>query len=476
MRGSDGMATVPADGRPRHHWARTVRHNAAMILRHPTTSHHASGGGPNAQHAQPARPRTRHLPAVACMVAGAAMVLASCGSSSSARVVGAGSPAPAGLPAFYAVPSSLPSAPGQLVKYEKVAAAGVHGTAYRVMYTSRDQQGRTVVVTGLVYVPDRPAPPGGYRIVDWAHGTNGMTNQCAPSLTPGSAVPSLNALLDQGWEVTASDYQGEGTPPGLLAYLVGDMAGWNTIDIVRAVQHMAPAHASTTYVVWGHSEGGQTAMFAWQLGPRTAPGLHLAGVVAGAPPSQFAFIYQALLHSPFDFYLFMAAAGFHQAYGAAAPLSAVLTPTATSLLPVLRDGCYGEIQHALAHYQLTDLIKQDPFTVPQWKSLITASDPGAFTTGSHVPLLIIQGAQDEQIPVISTQLLASHLCAIGQEVQRWIYPGQSHAGVIGPSTPDMVHWIADRFAGGSFPDPVQPTGLPGVLDQDCQTPGGFTTP
>ena len=100
----------------------------------------------------------------------------------------------------------------------------------------------------------------------------------------------------------------------------------------------------------------------------------------------------------------------------------------------------------------------DPYTVPAWKKLLNANDPGQFKAKSSVPLLIIQGGNDEQIPVVSTLLLYNHLCGLGQVAQRWIYPGQSHAGVIAPSFNDMVQWISDRFAGGPNPDPYVPTG------------------
>ena len=81
--------------------------------------------------------------------------------------------------------------------------------------------------------------------------------------------------------------------------------------------------------------------------------------------------------------------------------------------------------------------------------------------------LMIQGGSDEQIPVISTQLLATHLCGIGQDLERWIYPGQSHAGVIGPSANDMAHWMTDRFDGGTNPDPYSPTGLANIDVTRC---------
>jgi hypothetical protein len=354
-----------------------------------------------------------------------------------------------------------------LLKSERLKVSGIDGTAYRVMYLSESVTNKPVAVTGLIIVPDRPVPPGGYPVVTWGHGTNGMADQCAPSLDPTSDVPLTNDLLDQGWEVTASDYQGEGTP-GLLPYLVGVSAARNTIDIVRAAQHLPALHASADYVVWGHSEGGQTAMFALHIGSSYAPELHLKGVVAGAPPSQFYAIYQFLRTSPYRYYLFMAAGGFNAAYGnTVAPLGQVLTPLGIKLLPDLEKGCSDYIAKVTSSYSLAQLTKANPIDVPAWKTLMNETDPGTFTSASAAPLLIIQGGSDEQIPVVSTALLATHLCGLGQDLERWIYPGQSHAGVIGPSAHDMIHWIADRFAGDPDPDPYTPTGLPGIMTTTC---------
>lgn len=397
----------------------------------------------------------------ALLALAAVVATAACGSSGPATV-----PAPKGMPAFYATPASVAGkAPGTLLKEQVVPAPGVDGRAYRVMYVSTDEQGHPIPVTGLVFVPRTPAPTGGYDVVDWAHGTNGMTNACAPSLDPASAVPSINALLAKGWVVTASDYQGEGSPPGLLPYLVGGVSARNTLDIALAARHL-PYRISRDVVVWGHSEGGQTAMFAWHLAATVAPQLHLLGTVAGAPPSQFAYIYNFLSSSPYRFYLFMAAAGFHEAYGSRAPLGAVLNAKAEALLPILRQGCFATLQQKLDKYTLAELVKTNPFDVPGWKALIEANDP-ANLPANHVPLLILQGGADEQVPVVSTQLLAAKLCSEGQDLARWVYPGQSHAGVIPVYTPDMVRWIADRFAGGPLPDPMKPTGEAGVQVTTC---------
>ncbi len=376
-------------------------------------------------------------------------------------------PAPKGLPSFYSFSLPIPTKPGTLIKSAQVAAPNIKGKVYRVLYTSTTVDDKPTPVTGLVFVPKTPAPAGGYPVVSWGHGTNGMADTCAPSLTPDDAVPLINMLLDKGWEVTASDYQGEGTP-GLLPYIAGDSAARNTIDIVRAARNMKGADASDNYLVWGHSEGGQTAMFTLHIGPTYAPELHMKGVVAGAPPSQFFAIYSFLQTSPFKYYLLMAAGGLNEAYGnRAAPLDAILTAKGLALVPELDKGCSGYVSDQLKNIPITDVTKTDPFKLPQWKKLLEANDPGTFTAKSTVPLLIIQGANDEQIPVASTLLLANHLCSLHQDLERWVYPGQSHAGVIGPSAADMVHWITDRFAGGANPDPYTPTGLANIDRKTC---------
>ena len=367
-------------------------------------------------------------------------------------------PAPKGLPAFYSVAQPVPTTTGKLIKSEKISSAGLHGTVYRVMYVSQTVDNKPVAVTGLVVVPNTTVPAGGYPVVTWGHGTNGMADSCTPSLSPADDVPLANALLDKGWEVTSSDYQGEGTP-GLLPYIAGVSAARNTIDIVRAARDFPAAHASDHYVVWGHSEGGQTAMFASNIGTTYAPELKLEGVVAGAPPSQFNLIYTFLQTSPYRYYLLMAAGGLNAAYGnKVAPLGQVLTPAGMKLVPLLDQGCSGFLSAKIGKLDVSGLTKGDPFKIPAWRKVLMANDPQDFSKASPAPLLIIQGANDEQIPVVSTKILAEHLCGLKQNLERWVYPGQTHAGVIAPSAGDMIHWISDRFAGGANPDPYKPTG------------------
>lgn len=378
-------------------------------------------------------------------------------------------PAPEGLPSFYAVPSSLANAePGELLKSQKVKAPDSDGTVYRVMYASTSlEDDSPVAVTGLIVVPDGPAPKGGFPVVSWAHGTNGMADECAVSAEPDGLSELANGLTSEGWLVVASDYRGEGTP-GLHPYIAGFAAARDSIDIVRAAQQLKAAHASTDYVVWGHSQGGHTAMFAHNIATDYAPELTLDGVVAGAPPSQLNLIYTFLKTSPYKHYLLMAAGGLNSAYGdEVAPLDEVLTPDGIDLLPVLEGGCSGYVRDETVDVQIDDVLLADPFTIPAWRDLLTDNDPQSFDTPNDVPLLIIHGGEDEQIPTASSALLQGQLCGTGQALERWVYPGQTHAGVIGPSAPDMVEWITQRFDGSGAPGSIAPTGQPDVEVSGC---------
>lgn len=395
-------------------------------------------------------------------------------------------PAPTGLPSFYAVPSFSPHLkPGAVLKTQTVAVAGLNGTAYRVMYVSQNYAKKDVPATGYIVVPNGTAPKAGWPILNWNHGTNGMTSICAPSLHVGSdvSISLMNAALAQGWEFTAADYQGEGTA-GLMPYLAGTEAAQDSINIVRAAHGDAKAHGATTYLDWGHSEGGQTAMYVDAIAKTYAPELTLKGVVAGASPSQFPFIYAALKTSSFAHYLLMGAAGLNAWYGdKLAPLSQVLTPTAMAMLPTLSQGCSGAIADLVRPYvqagNFAALVKADPYTLPAWKTILNANDPARL---SHLsaPLLMIQGGVDEQIPVVSTGLLYNQMCALPSAkrytVQRWVYPGMSHSGVIDVSYQDMYTWLGDQLANHpATAFAYTPVGLNGVAPSaSVKDSGGFS--
>lgn len=369
------------------------------------------------------------------------------------------------LPDFYGVPDPLPAgAPGTLIASESVEAPGLKGSMHRVMYHSTSIRGNDIPVTGLILIPNGTAPSGGWPVITWAHGTTGIADSCAPSLKPTEFVTLANGLLDAGYLVVATDYEGLGTP-GRHPYIVGESEARGVIDIVRTAQSFPNANASKRFVVWGHSQGGHAAMFAGKIAKTYAPELELVADVAGAPPSQLLLVNAALQQSPFKHYIAMVAAAMNAAYGdEKADLTQVLTPEGIAFLDNMDTMCSGDLGKAAAGLDFAKLQKADPSTIPGWNQLLKDNDPGTFSAPIPAPLLIIHGGNDEQIPVISSSVLFDQLCKIGQVEQRWVFAGQSHAGVIAPSFSSMVTWIGDRFAGKPMPDPIQPAG---AVVQSC---------
>ena len=58
------------------------------------------------------------------------------------------------------------------------------------------------------------------------------------------------------------------------------------LDIVRAAAALPEANSSKQFAAYGHSEGGQAALFAGQLAPRYTPELELTAVAAMAPSGE----------------------------------------------------------------------------------------------------------------------------------------------------------------------------------------------
>ena len=95
------------------------------------------------------------------------------------------------------------------------------------------------------------------------------------------------ALLENGYAIAATDYPGLGTP-GPHPYLVGDSEARAVIDSVRAARSFPGLENSTRYAVWGHSQGGQAALFTGMIAKSYAPELQLVGVAAAAPATDLA--------------------------------------------------------------------------------------------------------------------------------------------------------------------------------------------
>ena len=186
---------------------------------------------------------------------------------------------------FYDAPKSLLTGePGTLVRQELVDGAPLGAAAYRVLYRSTGLKGEPIFVSGVVVVPRGEPPVDGRPIIAWAHPTSGITPRCAPSLAMFvfQQIQGLRSFVERGYVVAATDYPGLGTGEP-HPYLVGESEARAVIDAVRVARTMPGAGGGKRFTVWGHSQGGQAALFTGMIAKTYAPELTLLGVAAAAP-------------------------------------------------------------------------------------------------------------------------------------------------------------------------------------------------
>ncbi|MBO0879328.1 MAG: alpha/beta hydrolase [Mycobacterium sp.] len=177
------------------------------------------------------------------------------------------------------------SATGQLIRIGPLDPAWSFATAgpsFALLYSTKDQRDSVAEGSGALYVPPGLAPPGGWPLVVWAHGTVGIGDACAPSRQPqpGPVSTYLDQILRSGYAVLAPEYQGLGTG-GRFSYYNATVEGWSILDAVAAIRSAA-VPLSKKWVIIGQSEGAHAAMSAASLygGASSGPAAGLNGVIA----------------------------------------------------------------------------------------------------------------------------------------------------------------------------------------------------
>jgi len=345
---------------------------------------------------------------------------------------------------FYATPSPMPqNAPGTVVRSEPMDPPFPGAQAWRVMYSSIGINAEPIVVTGMIFAPTTPAPTGGRPVVSWAHPTTGIEDQCAPSRSknPYDDVQGLQEFLNLGWVVAATDYEGLGTD-GMHPYLVGASEARATIDIVRAARSLSETSAMSNYFVFGHSQGGQAALFAGQMASTYAPELQLLGVAAAAPAGLLVPLFQADKDTAAGAVLgSYAVVSWSSVFGY--DDRSVIKPTLLQRVHTVTDKCVvGGSRLSDVELGINDLVlkgrmwSNDPATTLPWSSQFAINTAGQSPIAA--PVLITQGTADKIItPSTSAQLTATYV-AMGTDATEQVMDGVNHMKAGKASVPYVV--------------------------------------
>lgn len=347
------------------------------------------------------------------------------------------------LEAFYEVPDPLPPGePGTLVRVQDLGEADGRRSK-RVMYHSRDANDRDRAVTGIVTHPMAPAPPGGWPVVAWAHGTTGLTSVCAPSRA-GDAAPAFGV---EGVSV-ATDYIGLGPVGERHPYLSGVSEARSVIDAVRAARALEGSGAGETWVAVGHSQGGHAALFTNELGEAYAPELDLRGTVAIAPAAVLDRTFGPADQIVPNMVGLMAMYGLATEHDELDPDDYV-SPEVAAQAHLIDEVCTTDFVLAMAPIPVTELYDTDPLTTEPARSILLENDPGRVRVDS--PLLVVSGTADTWVVPARVEELLRRLCAVDQVVEHLVVEGGDHDSVVGLRSADITAWLDARLAG----DPAQ---------------------
>ncbi|MCV7193525.1 alpha/beta hydrolase family protein [Mycolicibacterium brumae] len=326
--------------------------------------------------------------------------------------------------------------------------------SYRVLYATIDQHDAPAVATAVVFTPRTPAPPGGWPVIAWAHGTVGLGDDCAPSANPRSERDKeyLSHWLDQGYAVVGADYTGLGTP-GLMSYLNSRATAQSVVDSVIAA-HQLDLDLSPKWAVVGQSQGGGAAVATarWATELSAGSGLDYRGVVAtGTPagvermvktagPDMAAPANLAPVANAYAAYILAALREAHPELN----VNSALTPAGAAAADRAETVCLRPLSDELSGMTIPGLFSAPLSSLPNFAAVVD-DFMGIPSSGYDRPIFLGVGMLDRDVPPELTLKFNDALVANGQPVTLHVYPDQDHSGTVMASVPDSTPFLAGLF-------------------------------
>lgn len=378
------------------------------------------------------------------------------------------------LEPFYTPPAPLEGKPGDLLRVEPLGTAVEGAQSLRILYLTELENGEVAAASGMAFIPTAPSSNGPREIVAWTHGTTGEGDSCAPSRNPNPTsqlTEFLPSMVQLGWALVATDYTGLGTP-GVQAYLLKDQEVRDTVNSVRALQQIPGANVGARYGVFGHSQGGHTALWTGHLSKEFAPELDLLGVAAAAPAGELTQIIGQQWNTVVGWVI---GAEVMRSWPIRYPGLAVdeilSNPGQKNYdrlaLACIKDaGLEAEIRMDAFN---EDFFVANPADDPGWSEALKEQTPPPLP--NDMPLLLLQGTADEVVLPQPNAYLQRTWCEAGTHVNALWMGGVNHQLAAAIGGPTAVTWLQQIFAGTlpasdcNEPIPVLPP-LPSAAEEN----------
>ncbi len=383
-----------------------------------------------------------------------------------------------GVPSFYVWADAIHARQGTLLRREPLEPAyglPAAAQAVRILYVSSDwKDGHPIAVSGAVYFPMGIAPPAGWPLVAWAHGTTGVADVCAPSHMARSPrdVFYLNAWLKQGYAIVATDYPGLGTP-GVHPYLLYRPEALAVLDSIRAAVGAWPELLQNKAVAIGQSQGAGAALGAGYLSRQYAADVKLLGVVVTGIVASVADVKGAPQLPQPDSY------SDPDYYDAAFAMLHFLG-TDRAIDPAIDPQAYvSKLGEPLLHAGLTRCMS-DMVSVAKasganansiYKQSVAALDRaetvyGQFPTANMpVPVFVGVGLADSAAGTVGQYNFISAMCAAHVSVDWHYYPHATHMSAVDRSLQHSKPFVAALMAGQRVINRCAELAPPGPLQQ-----------
>lgn len=321
--------------------------------------------------------------------------------------------------------------------------------AWKIVYQSTNALGNPMQVSGTVLVPRSLWFLGPRPIVAFAPQTQGMADRCAPSATmPTGAYDEaslVKSALSKGWAVAVTDYEGLGTP-GTHTYGVIQSSGHAVLDSVRAAMRLSSAGLSTKapVLIWGYSEGGQSATAAGELQPGYAPELNLKAVAAGGVPADPVAVGNYLNDSLFMSFFMYSQLGLDAAYPEL-HLQNYLNDTGKKAFATVADTCVFDGILPFGMHSFSEYITADPDQTSAWAARIMQAKLG--THPIPVPYYQYHAQFDEVVPYGQAQNLHQTYCGMGMKTVFVTVSASEHLLGAFNGAQDALNFLSDRLFG-----------------------------
>lgn len=262
----------------------------------------------------------------------------------------------------------------------------------------------------------------------------------------------ISALLDAGYALSITDYEGLGTP-GKHTYMGRASQGHALIDSVRAAQQLGVAgiDAKNPVAFVGYSQGGGASASAAELAADYAPSLNLKGAYAGAVPADLVDVAKNLDRGLYTTFLMYAVSGI----GATADLDPAeyLNAQGMQELEGAEGDCTLQALGKHAFLNTADLTRSgEPLETVlgegKFKPVIEDQKIGNGRKPA-VPVLLSHSLLDDVIPYKTGRNLAKRWCDQGANVSWDTTAGPTHIGGYVAALPATMFFLKQRFAGKS---------------------------